>query len=268
MDALRPLDDLHNKIVRTARHLRESRTARERAGQAVLEGPHLVLDALAAGVRMRAVLYSRRLLDRPDGPALLRRLMGGAVRSVYVTDRVLDHVVDVETHQGIVAVADLTVPLTGTLRGPRVVVANAIQDPGNLGTLIRAAAAFGFRVHLTEGTVDPLNPKSLRASAGGFFRVDLARLRPDWTAEPGLYLVLADPAGDMVYADWDWRRPTALVVGNEGGGIAPEVARRAAVRLAVPMEPGFDSLNAAVAAAVIMADAYRRGRQLPAAGPA
>lgn len=268
MDAIRPLDDLHNKIVRNARHLRQSRAARERAGQAVLEGPHLVMDALAAGVRMRAVLYSRRLLDRPDGPGLLRRLLGGSVRSVYVTDRVLDHVVEVETHQGIVAVADLTVPSTGTLKGPRVVVANAIQDPGNLGTLIRAAAAFGFRVHLTDGTVDPLNPKSLRASAGAVFRVDLARLRAEWVPEPGLNLAVADPAGDTVYADWDWTRPTALVVGNEGAGVAPEMARMAAVRLAVPMEPGFDSLNAAVAAAVIMAEAYRRRGRLPAGAPA
>jgi TrmH family RNA methyltransferase len=268
VDTLSPLDDLHNKIVRHARHLRQSRTARERAGQALLEGPHLVTDALTAGVRMRAVLYSRRLFERPEGPALLRRLLGGAVRSVYVTDRVLDHVVEVDTHQGIVAVAELAVPFTTVLKGPRVVVANAIQDPGNLGTLIRAAAAFGFRVHLTEGTVDPLNPKSLRASAGALFRVDLARLRPDWTAEPGLTLAVADPAGDIDYGEWDWNRPTALVVGNEGAGVTPEWARRAAVRLAVPMEPGFDSLNAAVAAAVIMAEAYRRRRRLPAGAPA
>ncbi len=257
-DVVHPLDDLQNKVVRTVVHLQQSRTAREKTGQSVLEGPHLILEALAARSRMRAILYSGRLMERPDGPDLLRRVMGGSARTVYVTDRVLDHVSDVETHQGIVAVADLSLPVSASIEEGSTLVVASVQDPGNLGGLIRTAAAFGFRVALAPGTVDPLNPKSLRASAGAIFRTQVKILERLWDYSPNVSLVVADPRGSLDYRAWDWRRPTVLVVGNEGAGVDPDLVGKATARLNIQTTPGTESLNVSVAAGIIMAEAFRQ----------
>jgi TrmH family RNA methyltransferase len=255
---LRALDDVHNKVVKNAAHLAKSADARERAGQTILEGPHLVWEALEAGVRLRAVLYSTRLMQRPDGQELYRRVSGGATRTVYVTDRVLDHVTMVENHQGVVAVAEVDVPVRTELTDGPVLLADGVQDPGNLGTLMRTAAAFGFSMALGPGTVDPRNPKVLRASAGLFFRLRPVRLAPEWRLHPDLVLAITDPGQGQAYRSWSWPRQMVLAVGNEGSGVGLAVRERASVALAVPMEKGVESLNVAAAAAILMAEAYAR----------
>lgn len=256
---LRPLDDPHNKIVKAAERLGSSREARERSGQALLEGPRAVAEALRHAVRLRTVLYSARLLDRPDGRELLDRAAWARARMVYVTDRVLDVVTQVETHQGIAAVVAHGVPSVAAVEGPRVLVLDAVQDPANLGALIRSAVAFGFRVAVTRGSVDPFNPKALRASAGLLFRAGLVWLEPGWEAWPGVQLVVTSAHGGLDYSEWDWTRPTALVLGNEGAGVSAGLAARAVAMLRIPITDDAESLNVAAAGAIIMADAHRRG---------
>jgi len=256
---LRPLDDPHNKAVKAAQRLGASREARERSGQALVEGPRAVFEALRSAVRMRTVLYSARLLDRPDGRELLDRAAWTHARMVYVTDRVLDMVTQVETHQGIAAVVDHGVPSVASAQGPRLLVLDAVQDPANLGALIRSAVAFGFRVAVTRGSVDPFNPKALRASAGLLFRAGLVWLESEWDVAPGVRLVVTSAHGGSNYTDWDWTEPTALVLGNEGAGVSPGLSARAAAMLRIPLMDDAESLNVAAAGAIIMADAYRRG---------
>ena len=255
---LRPLDDPANKIVRAAAHLMRSRAARERSRQTVLEGPHLVEEALRAGVRICSVLYSSRLTRLRNGEALLDRVTGGAIRTVYVTDRLLDSLSEVEQHQGIVAVAEMAVKTSEVLDGPPVLVLNAVQDPGNVGALIRTAAAFGFGVALTAGTADPLNPKVLRASAGALFHVGPVRLADVFTVDAGVSLVAADPHHGVDFRDWDWTEAAALVVGNEGAGVDPAIRDRRPGLVRIPMAPGLESLNVAVAAGILLAEAHRR----------
>lgn len=255
---VRALDDPNNKVVRHVRHLLRSRHARERAGQAVLEGPHLALEAARAAVPVRAVLYAPRLFLRPDGETVLRAVTGGSARTVYVTDRLLDQVSDVETHQGIVTVVDYQIPWVEDLDGPRWLLTDGVQDPGNLGTLIRSAAAFGFRVGMLAGTVDVTNPKVMRASVGAVFRV-----KPVFVAEPfrpaaSLDIWVADPSG-RPYTSVSWRAPLAIVVGNEGAGVRERWDEMARGRVAVPMAPGVESLNVAVAASILMAAVYQDG---------
>ncbi len=255
---LRPLDDPQNKVVKAAARLGVSREARERAGQALVEGPHAVEEALAHGVAVRTVLYSARLLDRPGGRDLLDRTTWTRARMIYVTDRVLDTVTQVESHQGIAAVVACDLPCAAVVPAAPALVLEAVQDPANLGALVRSAVAFGFRVGVTRGSVDPFNPKAFRASAATMFRAGLVRLDYAWSVPAGVSLVVSSPAGNVPYTDWDWSRPTALVVGNEGAGVSSELADRAVARLCIPMTPGTESLNVAAAGAVIMADAYHR----------
>lgn len=258
LETVQPLDDLQNKIVRTARHLMRSRPAREKTGQIMLEGPHLVSEALDAQLRVRAILYSARLMERPDGPRLLERVTGGRVRMVYVTDRVLQYVSEVETHQGLVAVVDWAAPEWESLNAMPLLVADEIQDPGNLGTLIRSAASFGFAVGLTTGSASPSNPKAIRATAGAVFQTPVGRLADTLKWPAGLKVVVADPRSSRPYYDWDWTAPTALVVGNEGSGVGARWLTQADASLSIPMADGRESLNAAVAGSIMMAYAYRK----------
>jgi TrmH family RNA methyltransferase len=253
---VRALDDPHNKVVRHVRHLLRSRHARERAGQAVLEGPHLALEAARAGIPVRAVLYAPRLFLRPDGEAVLRAVTGRSARTVYVTDRLLDHVCEVETHQGIVTVVEYQVPWIEALEGPCWLLTDGVQDPGNLGTVVRSAAAFGFRVGLLTGTVDVTNPKVIRASAGGVFRARPVFVADPFRYPPGFELWIADPDG-RPYTTVSWRPPLAIVVGNEGAGVRERWSDIARGRVAVPMAPGVDSVNVAVAASILMAAVYQ-----------
>ncbi len=255
---LRPLDDPQNKVVKAAARLGVNREARERAGQALVEGPHAVEEALAHEVVLRTVLYSARLLDRPGGRELLDRTTWTRARMIYVTDRVLDTVTQVESHQGIAAVVAYDLPFAARVPAAPALVLEAVQDPANLGALVRSAVAFGFRVAVTRGSVDPFNPKAFRASAATMFRAGLVRLDYAWDVPAGVSLVVTSPEGNVPYTDWDWTRPTALVVGNEGAGVSSALADRAAARLRIPMTSATESLNVAAAGAVIMADAFRR----------
>ena len=255
---LRPLDDPQNKVVKAAARLGVSREARERAGQALVEGPHAVAEALAHDVALRTVLYSARLLDRPGGRELLDRTTWARARMIYVTDRVLDTVTQVESHQGIAAVVAYHLPFATQLPAAPALVLEAVQDPANLGALVRSAVAFGFRVGVTRGSVDPFNPKAFRSSAATMFRAGLVRLDYVWDVPEGVSLVVTSPDGTLPYTEWDWCRPTALVVGNEGAGVSSGLADRAAARLRIPMTAGTESLNVAAAGAVMMAEAFRR----------
>lgn len=274
---IHPLDTSDNKVVRTVQRLVSHRSYRERTGQTVLEGPRLVREALSAGARLSVVLYSSRLVSHAEGKKLVARLSVSADRTVYVTDRVLDGVSQVETHQGIVAVAQLTQAAPGALTAPRgapalFVVAAGIQDPGNLGTLLRAAQAAGAHgMGVTRGTVEPLNPKAVRASAGSVFRLPVVRLDDAWAGRltaDGVIVRAAVVSGGHAYDEMDWTGPVAVVLGNEGNGLPDRLAERVE-RVAIPMVPTADSLNVAMAGSVLLFHAAleRRRRGVPVVPP-
>jgi TrmH family RNA methyltransferase len=141
------------------------------------------------------------------------------------------------------------------------VVADALRDPGNLGTLLRAAAASGAdEVLLGPGTVDAYNPKVVRGAMGTHFRLPMATMT--WPAIAshlnGLSIWLADVRGAVPYTKVDWTEPCALIVGGEAEGASPEAEELATGRISIPMQHGIESLNAAVAAAVILFEAQRQ----------
>jgi len=251
-----------------------------------VEGVRLVEEALRSGCRIEAVLFSETgqrhrerlapLLDRPEL----------AFPFLRTTDRLFEGLADTEHPQGVAA---LVQPRTTTFDdllhtppsacAPLLVVLAGVQDPGNVGTIIRTAAAFGATGAVTSasgqsGTASPFSPKALRASAGAALHLPIL---------PGMSLsilltqfriagvrALASCVHDpqereqRLLFPWevDWCEPVALLVGNEGTGLPEEVERSADARIRIPMASGVDSLNAAAAAAVLFYEAARQRNSL------
>ncbi len=254
-----------NPRVKAVRALHRAQERRER-GLCVLEGVRLVETAASAGAKIQEVFVVPELAAAERTRALLDRLAGAGVPVTPVSDRVLAHISDTETPQGIVAVARIQEQEDGSFAGcTALVIADRLADPGNLGTVVRTAAATGAAVWSCAGSVDLYEPKALRASMGALFLVrHRQRLSPADAAAGalalGLTLVVADARGAVPYDAFDWRRPFALVIGSEAHGVNPVLRQAAESVVHLPMRPGIESLNAAVTAAVLLFEAERQRR--------
>jgi TrmH family RNA methyltransferase len=252
------LSSPRNERVKLVRLLQSQAKARRRHRRLVLEGVRLIRDALEAGVRPDFVCCAA---DLEPGPALdlIRDLQGEGIPCLTVTGTLMRDMADTETPQGVLGVfawPDLPVPAAPVL----VLVADRWRDPGNLGTVIRTAAAAGVDlVALAPGTVDPFNPKALRAGMGAHFRVPI--LTSDWhrlaTRFPDLAIYLADAAGDVAYDTVDWTHPSMIVVGGEAHGLHDSLRALPHILIRIPMVAGAESLNAAVAASLLIYEARR-----------
>lgn len=239
--------------------LRRRRT-REREGLFLVEGVRSAEEALAHGAAVRFAVVASRLSSTPGGESLLQRIVAAGIDVERVDDAVLPELSDTETPQGVLLVCeesswglDDVPPAAGS--GGRALLLDGIQDPGNLGTLVRAAAAFGIPAVVTlDGTVDPFNPKAVRAAAGALFRVRVVRAPWDevgpWLAREEIALLFGEPGGRDVAG---LQRPPAwaLAVGNEGAGARPDM-REAGTAVAIPMPGSAESLNAGVAGAILL----------------
>jgi len=244
-----------NDRIKLVRMLQQQGKARRKQQRLVLEGARLMTDALDAGARPDFALYVGDA-DTLGSPvhALLERLRVEPFPLFEITPDLMAALSDTETPQGVLGVFPLPalpVPADPAL----IVVADGWRDPGNLGALIRTGAAAGVDLLLlTRGTVDPTNPKTIRAAMGAHYRIPLRTL--DWDAialaYPAHRVYLADAAGEVVYTAIDWRDPAMIVVGGEAHGFGQAAARVAHTRIRIPMAPGAESLNAAIAAAVLI----------------
>jgi TrmH family RNA methyltransferase len=231
------------------------RKGREREGLVLVEGIRAVEEVLDAGVSPELALVAPRLRSLEGGSQLDERIgcLGAPVE--HLDDRQLREVADTDHPQGVLLVCRQPDD-PGLPRKPGLyLVLDAVQDPGNVGTLVRAAVAFGLdRVIALDGTADPWGTKAVRASTGLVFRIGVTRQDADPALAAlegaGVPVLVADPEGQPVghrrEASW------ALVIGNEGGGVRPTVAVRASGAVRVPMRGPAESLNAAVAGAILM----------------
>ena len=247
-----------NPRLRWVRRLHADRQARQEAGVFVLEGSRLAEEALAGGLTARLVLRTPEL-DRRS-LSLVEAFAQSGCEVLTVTPRLLAASSEIETAPGLLVVADRP-----DLRPPTylslAVVADGLADPGNLGSLMRTSVAAGVEaLFLTPGTVDPYNPKVVRGAMGAHFHLPLAALDrgPDSAALSDMQLWLAEPGAGVPYHQVDWGRPLALILGNEARGVNPAWRSRAAGSVHVPMRKAAESLNAAVAAAVILFEIARQ----------
>jgi RNA methyltransferase, TrmH family len=227
------------------------------------EGVRVVEELLDARIVLRFAVTSSTLEDTERGAALARRLAGAApIRAVSAAE--LKRLSRTRSPQGVLAVAEIPSPRLSELQPTGealALVLDGVQDPGNIGTLARTAAAFGCQLlACLPGTVDPWSPKSVRASAGALFRLPVAETSGEevweWLAAHGFMVLGADPAGIPV-RDRPASRHSALVVGNEGAGLSAGARDRCDALVAVPMRAGTESLNVAMAAGILLYELSR-----------
>jgi TrmH family RNA methyltransferase len=237
-----------NPLLKEVRRLSKGGAAAGATGEdrmALAEGPHLLDEALRSGIEIHAVILAE---SAPEIPGL------GATRVVRVLDGLFNKLAPTESPQGVLALVRMPQwTQEDLLRGtPLVVVLDGVQDPGNAGAILRTAEAFGASgAVFLKGTVSPSNPKCLRASAGSAFRLPIVVEMP-----PGLKLYAADPRAKLSVADARLAAPCAIVIGGEGSGVRPELAARA-TGVKIPTT-GVESLNAAVAAGILLYEARRQ----------
>lgn len=246
---IRSADNQTLKLIRSLRqrHVREA----ERAF--VVEGTRAVEDALDAGGRARVVIVREGSVWPVDVDVPVR----------HVEPRLFDRLAETETPQPVIAVFEVPRP-PAPAGEPFVLVADGIQDPGNLGTLIRSAAAAGATaVAVTPGTVDPYNGKAVRAAMGCHFRISIRRVD-----EASLVpfersvrrRILADAEAGEPYDATDWGGSLAVIVGSEAHGPTDLGRRMATGAVRIPLAGGVDSLNAGVAGSILLFEAARQRR--------
>jgi TrmH family RNA methyltransferase len=252
-----------------------TRKGRESEGVVLLEGPRVVETALDHGAE---ILFGAFEAGRRSAAVerALARLREARAEVAEITTTAFAELADTDTPQGILAVArEPRVAGPPEHLGSRVLVLDRLQDPGNVGTLVRAAAGLGVeRVLALDGTADPWSGRAVRASAGLAFRLPPLALSwaeaADWIRRSGVSILVADARGEDVRR-WLGRSPRgggfALVLGNEAAGARPEVLGAAEVKLAVPLAPGVESLNVGTAGAVLLW-ALGPGRDTAAEGAA
>ena len=251
-------------------------------GSVGVEGPRLVEEALESGCQIEAVLFSESGERHREKLAHLISRPEMAFPVLKTTDRLFEGIADTEHPQGVAA---LVVPrqtqledLFATPRGacsPLIVVLAGVQDPGNVGTILRTAAAFGATGAVTSatgqsGTASPFSPKALRASAGAALHLPLVagaalgilltQFKLNGISTIATCVHENSSADDPPSAPWelDWCQPIALLVGNEGAGLPEEIVHSADARIQIPMQRHVESLNAAAAAAVLFYEAFRQ----------
>lgn len=236
------------------------RRARDREGRFVVEGTRLVHEVTRAGIRPALVFFTEDWAAGAAGQALLPHLRAADEGAWPVSDAVLAACAGTETPQGVLAVVPM--PRVAPREG-LILVVDGIRDPGNLGTLLRSAEAAGAgRVVLAPGTVDAYNPKVVRGAMGAHFRLAVQEM--DWPAVGALLADrpawLAEAGGQVAYDRVNWTVPSALIVGGEAEGAGAEAASLATGTVRIPMAGGAESLNAAMAATVILFEAARQNR--------
>ena len=252
-------------LTSTIRDLKR-RKARGRRGLALVEGVRLVEEAVSAGVRITGAVVAPELARTTRGTELRAGLERHAVPVQEVTAKVFGPLADTDTPQGIIAIVEPrrwtidAVPLEGT---PTVLVIDGVQDPGNVGTLLRTAHALGARATVVlRGTADVWGPKTLRAAMGATFRHPVIGFDDAgfiaWAHRHNVTLWATAADGEPLHraiGTRDEGRGTgviAVIVGNEGAGIRPHLNAVSAKRVAIPLAQGAESLNVAVAAGILL----------------
>ncbi|MDX5363255.1 MAG: RNA methyltransferase [Pseudazoarcus pumilus] len=253
-----------NPLIKQLRALSESARERRETGQTVLDGVHLAEAALAAGVSLQQLVVSERGMTRAEIIALLDACEG--TPSCLVPDALFAQLSPVDSPTGLLAVIDTpedsVAPLSDT-----VIALDGVQDPGNLGTILRTAAAAGVRdVLLGNGCVQAWAPRVLRAGMGGHFRLRL-RERVDLVTAlkgfPGQVLATLPEASTPSLYQCDLSGPVAWLFGAEGAGLSSEVAALATGGVRIPMPGAVESLNVGAAVAVCLFEQARQRAARP-----
>lgn len=254
------ITSLSNAKVKHARALLQQRKAREHHQQFLIEGARLIQEAERAGIEPALIFCAPAFPQTELGRQVARRW---PKLVEIVSDQVLASISETVTPQGVVAVVPL--PRLRLTARTLVLILDSVRDPGNLGTLLRSAAGAGVdEVLVSQGSVDVYSPKVVRAAMGVHFRLPIEQdlTWPLIAARvEGMNTLLADAGGELDYDQWQWRKPSALIVGGEAAGASAAGRDLAQHRVRIPLQRDTESLNAAMAGSIILFEAARQRRE-------
>jgi TrmH family RNA methyltransferase len=254
-----------NSKIKFLRSLYRKKYRREE-NKFLLEGRRIVEDALKEKANLSQAYYSPQFIDNQINRELVKKLKSNT-EVFQIEDSLLEEVADTETPQGIIAVVDQPeFDLNEFVAGENdfFLIVDKVQDPGNLGTIVRTADGAGVDgIFLLKGTVDIYNLKTIRATMGSLFRVPIFHLdKPDDLNKilqiKDIQIVVGDVAAKNYYYELDYKRPTAIVVGNEGRGVQQETLKLAKHKVKIPLAKGVESLNVAIATGVMLYEVARQ----------
>jgi len=257
MGQLGMITSSQNLKIKLVRALLGRAKERREAGAFVVEGVRLVEEAEARGWNFRFALYDASLNER--GSSLVEHLLSRDLDVEEVSEPLMKSLSDTETPQGILAVLDLPNLIIPDFSN-FILIPDQIRDPGNLGTLLRSAAAAGVQaVFLPPETTDAFAPKVVRSGMGAHFRLPIRSMKWEKIQREiqGLEVCLADMDGASCW-ETDLRVPLALIIGSEAEGASEEARELATQKISIPMSGGMESLNAGVAGSVLMFEVVRQ----------
>ncbi|SDY32717.1 TrmH family RNA methyltransferase [Tindallia californiensis] len=241
----------------TTLHLRKHR---KKSQQFLLEGAHGIKDALKSTSSIECVFYDEKIKSSPDGKSLIQELEDEKISAFHVTEPVMKKIADTSTPQGIVAIVSMPVHEVKQVleNSSYVLILDAIQDPGNMGTLIRSADAAGFdAVILMPGCTDPYSSKCIRSATGAMLFLPVVETSSFGEIlsimEAKEYHILgAALTNGISYTQVECRAPIALIIGNESKGICPDILTEVHQTVTIPMLGKTQSVNAAIAGSILM----------------
>jgi len=262
-DRLRQVSSKENVLVKELRHS-FAQAALTEDGYCAIEGVRLLEEALRSGLRVKAVYFSQSARERAN--RLLPQISTHA-DVLLLPDAVFRSAVATETPQGVAALVKLKPFAFADLLGnnPLILGAAGVQDPGNLGTIIRSAEAMGASgILTTEGTVHAINPKVIRASAGSLFRLPVVKMESAEAIrklrEQGARILATSSHKGIPLDEADLTGACAIFVGSEGAGVSKELIAETDEVIAIPHSERVESLNAGIAASIILYEAARQRR--------
>lgn len=255
------LTSTQNPLIKQIRKLHSTKE-RHKQQLFLIEGTHLIEEACKVGYPLAAACCTLEWQGKHQ--SLWETVCSQCQRAEIVSPEVLNAIATTVQPDGVVATAKRgmhspPVPYTGL-----VMALETIQDPGNLGTMIRTAAAAGASgLWLSGDSVDLDNPKVLRASAGQWFRLPMAvsddlKLTVEQAQRARMQIIATLPSANLTYWEVDWQQPTLMLLGNEGGGLSSSLAAMADLQVKIPLHPGVESLNVAIAGALMLYEAQRQ----------
>ena len=253
---MREISSKDNKIFRLCEQLSHKKY-RDKLGLYLIEGENLLEEAVKNGAAIKTVLMCRDYRGS---------LFGTEDKSFCLSDKLFEQLSQTETTQGIMAVVEK--PEFSPDRfldrgGGNFIVLDRLQDPGNIGTILRTADAAGYELAIVmKGTADVFSPKAVRAATGSLFRMPVVFMDSvdelmEFTRAAGKKLVATCFDTDRYYYDENLKENIALIIGNEGSGISRELIECSDLKIKIPMHGNIESLNASVAAGILMYEAVR-----------
>jgi TrmH family RNA methyltransferase len=270
---LRRIEGRHNPLVKQLRQA-FSHSELTEAGDCAIEGLRILEEAIRSGLRFSSVFFRESAQDRAD--RLLPQI-GAQVETLLLPDKLFDSLVPSESPQGVAALVRLKQfsldDVTERMQVGPIIVLAGLQDPGNLGTILRSSEAFGSAgVVLGEGTVSPFNSKVVRASAGSVFRLPIIHGQGKATAKleevseklrtQGVRLIATSSHKGTPLDQADLKNPAAIFFGNEGSGLPRDLMAKMDEVVVIPHTPQVESLNAGVAASIVLYEAARQRKLL------